>query len=176
MSDPLIQAVKATIRNVPDFPKPGIQFKDITPVLADARLFSDCVNWVAGQYAGRNVDHIVGMESRGFIFGAAVAPQLHAGFIPARKPGKLPWHKLSASYELEYGTNTLEIHKDALGPGDKVVIVDDLLATGGTAAATVSLCRQAGAEVLGCVFLVELGFLEGRAKLDVPIQSLAIYG
>ncbi len=175
MSHALVEAVKATIRNVPDFPKPGIQFKDITPVLGDARLFSDCVNWVAGQYAGRYVDHIVGMESRGFIFGAAVAPQLHAGFVPARKPGKLPWHKLSESYDLEYGSNTLEIHEDAMKPGDKVVIVDDLLATGGTAAATVALCQQAGAEVLGCVFLVELGFLEGRAMLDVPVESLVIY-
>lgn len=175
MSEALVQAVKNTIRNIPDFPQPGIQFKDITPVLADARLFSDCVNWVAGTYAGTYVDHIVGMESRGFIFGAAVAPQLHAGFIPARKPGKLPHKRISESYDLEYGSNTLEIHEDALKAGDKVVIVDDLLATGGTAAATLALCRKTGAEVLGCVFLVELGFLEGRAKLDVPVHSLAIY-
>lgn len=175
MSDALVNAVKATIRDVPDFPKPGILFKDITPVLQDARLFSDCVNWVAGTFAGTYVDHVVGMESRGFIFGAAVAPQLHAGFIPARKPGKLPYHRISESYDLEYGSNTLEIHQDALKPGDKVVIVDDLLATGGTAAATLALCRKAGAEVLGCVFLVELGFLQGRARLDVPVFSLAIY-
>ncbi len=175
MSDALVDAVKARIRNVPDFPKPGIQFKDITPVLADARLFSDCVNWVAGQYAGEYVDQVIGMESRGFIFGAAVAPQLHAGFIPARKPGKLPWNKISETYDLEYGSNTLEIHEDAFKPGDKVVVVDDLLATGGTAAATVALCRKAGAEVLGCVFLVELGFLDGRSKLDVPVHSLVVY-
>lgn len=175
MPEALELAVRKTIRDVPDFPKPGILFKDITPVLGDPRLFSDCVNWVAGRYAGQYVDKVIGMESRGFIFGAAVAPQLHAGFVPARKPGKLPYRTLSAAYALEYGENVLEIHDDAFRPGDKVVVVDDLLATGGTAAATVDLCRKAGAVVLGCVFLVELGFLDGRAKLDVPVSSLVIY-
>lgn len=175
MTQMLIDAVKSTVRNVPDFPKPGIQFKDITPVLADARLFSDVVNWVAGEFAGQAVDHIVGMESRGFIFGAAVAPQLHAGFIPARKPGKLPADTVAVSYDLEYGQATLEMHRDALKPGDKVVVVDDLLATGGTAAATIELVRKLGGEVVACCFMVELDFLDGRAKLDVPITSLVHY-
>lgn len=175
MSDTLADAVRAAIRDVPDFPKPGILFKDITPVLADARLFADVVHWVGGQYAGVAVDAIVGMESRGFIFGAAVAPVLHAGFVPARKPGKLPAATVGVSYDLEYGSATLEVHEDALKPGDKVVIVDDLLATGGTARATVQLVRKLGAEVIGCCFLVELGFLKGRDVLDVPVVSLVSY-
>ena len=130
MSEALVRAVRDTIRDVPDFPKPGIMFKDITPVLASPRLLQDVVNWVAGRYAGQAVDAVVGMESRGFIFGAAVAPQLHAGFIPARKPGKLPWDKESIEYDLEYGSAILEIHKDAIQPGQRIVIVDDLAGHG----------------------------------------------
>jgi adenine phosphoribosyltransferase len=175
MGDALVDKVMATIRDVPDFPKPGILFKDITPVLANARLFSDVVNWVAGCLAGREVDQVVGMESRGFIFGAAVAPQLQAGFVPARKPGKLPAPTTSVSYDLEYGSATLEIHVDAIRPGQKVVIVDDLLATGGTAKATIDLVHQLGGEVIACIFLVELDFLNGRAQLGVPVQSLVHY-
>ncbi|HMV66672.1 MAG TPA: adenine phosphoribosyltransferase [Myxococcota bacterium] len=164
-----------TIRDVPDFPKPGILFKDITPVLGNPRLFADVVNWVAGQLAGQRVDSIVGMESRGFIFGAAVAPQVHAGFVPARKPGKLPWRTRSASYDLEYGSATLQIHEDAIRPGDKVAIVDDLLATGGTARATIDLVRALGGEVVATIFMVELGFLGGRDRLDAPVMSLVKY-
>jgi adenine phosphoribosyltransferase len=175
MSQRLVEQVTQTIRDIPDFPKPGIMFKDITPVLGDPRLFADTVNWVAGQLAGQAVDKIVGMESRGFIFGAAVAPQVFAGFVPARKPGKLPYESVSVSYDLEYGSATLEIHKDAIKPGDKVAIVDDLLATGGTAKATVDLVRKLGGEVVACIFLVELAFLQGRWKLDCPVMSLVSY-
>jgi adenine phosphoribosyltransferase len=175
MSESLVAKVHKTIRDVPDFPKPGILFKDITPVLADARLFADVVNWIAGQLAGREVDLIVGMESRGFIFGAAVAPQLHAGFVPARKPGRLPAEVEQVSYDLEYGSATLEIHRDAIKAGDRVVIVDDLLATGGTAQATIDLVRKLGGEVIACIFMVELDFLSGRERLDVPVESLVHY-
>jgi adenine phosphoribosyltransferase len=175
MTQALVDRVKATIRDVPDFPKPGIVFKDITPVLQDPRLLQDCVNWVAGCFAGTDVKAVVGIESRGFIFGAAVAPQIHAGFVPARKAGKLPYKSVQVSYDLEYGSATLELHRDAIQPGDKVVVVDDLLATGGTAKATVELCRKLGGDVLAAVFLVELGFLGGRAQLDVPIHALVRY-
>lgn len=175
MTQALVDAVKKTVRDVPDFPKKGIVFKDITPVLASPRLLQDVVNWVAGNFAGMSVDVVVGMEARGFIFGAAVAPQIHAGFVPARKAGKLPWTVKSVSYALEYGEATLEMHEDAIMPGDKVVIVDDLLATGGTAKATVDLVRSLGGEVIGCCFMVELDFLEGRKLLDVPIYSLVHY-
>jgi adenine phosphoribosyltransferase len=171
----LAERVDATIRDVPDFPKPGILFKDITPVLADARLFHDTVNWVAGTLAATPVDVIVGMESRGFIFGAAVAPAVHAGFVPARKPGKLPAATTSVSYDLEYGSAALHIHTDAIRPGMRVAIVDDLLATGGTARATVDLVRALGGEVVCCIFLVELAFLDGRAKLDCPVEALVTY-
>ncbi|MCB9680902.1 MAG: adenine phosphoribosyltransferase [Alphaproteobacteria bacterium] len=175
MSDVLVRALKDTIRDVPDFPQKGIVFKDITPVLASPRLLHDIVTWSAGQFAGEPVDEVVGVESRGFIFGAAVATQLHAGFVPARKPGKLPWDTVSVSYDLEYGSATLELHKDAIRPRDRVVIVDDVLATGGTAAAAVDLVRRLGGEVVACCFVVELGFLGGRDKLDVPVRSLLVY-
>ncbi len=171
----LAQRVDRTIRDVPDFPKPGILFKDITPVLADARLFADVVNWTAGTLAGQQVDKIVGMESRGFIFGAAVAPAVFAGFVPARKPGKLPYLTEQIAYDLEYGSATLQIHRDAIRPGEKVAIVDDLLATGGTARATLDLVRKLGGDVIGCIFLVELAFLGGREKLDCPVTSLVTY-
>jgi adenine phosphoribosyltransferase len=171
----LVEAVKATIRDVPDFPKPGIVFKDITPVLASPRLFQDVINWVAGQVAGVNVDLVVGMESRGFIFGAATAPAIHAGFVPLRKPGKLPWHTESVSYDLEYGSATLCVHQDAIQPRDRVLVVDDLLATGGTAAAAVELVRKLGGEVVGAIFMVELDFLGGRSRLDCPVTSLVRY-
>jgi adenine phosphoribosyltransferase len=173
--DKLVTRVRETIRDVPDFPKPGILFKDITPVLADPRLFTDVVNWMAGTLAGERVDKIVGMESRGFIFGAAVAPRVQAGFVPARKPGKLPCPVERVSYDLEYGSNTLEMHRDAIRPGDRVAIVDDLLATGGTAAATVELVRRLGGEVVMTVYMVELGFLSGRRLVDAPVASLIVY-
>jgi adenine phosphoribosyltransferase len=173
--DKLVTRVRETIRDVPDFPKPGILFKDITPVLADARLFTDVVNWMAGTLAGERLDKIVGMESRGFIFGAAVAPRVQAGFVPARKPGKLPCAVERVSYDLEYGSNTLEMHRDAIRPGDRVAIVDDLLATGGTAAATVDLVRRLGGEVVMTVYMVELAFLSGRRLVNAPVASLIVY-
>jgi adenine phosphoribosyltransferase len=130
---------------------------------------------MAGTLAGERVDKIVGMESRGFIFGAAVAPRVQAGFVPARKPGKLPCPVERVSYDLEYGSNTLEMHRDAIRPGDRVAIVDDLLATGGTAAATVELVRRLGGEVVMTVYMVELGFLSGRRLVDAPVASLIVY-
>ncbi len=171
----LAQRLDAAIRDVPDFPKPGILFKDITPVLADPKLLRATVDHFAEKWAGEHIDAVVGMESRGFIFGAPLAMALSAAFVPARKPGKLPYKRIGAEYELEYGTNRLEMHVDAVKPGQKVLIIDDLLATGGTAAATVDLVRQLGGEVVGCLFVVELGFLDGRSKLDVPVESALIY-
>jgi len=160
------------IRDVPDFPKPGIIFKDITPLLANGDAFAAVVSELACQVS-KDVDAIVGIESRGFIFGAALAQQLGLGLITVRKPGKLPADVHSVEYELEYGVDRLEIHRDALSEGHKVVIVDDLLATGGTAAATVDLVKKLGAEVDACLFVIELSFLGGAKKLgDVPARSL----
>ena len=164
------------IRDVPDFPKPGIVFKDITPLLADGEAFAAVVSEMAVR-VGADVDAIVGIESRGFIFGAALAHRLGLGLVTVRKPGKLPAEVLSIEYELEYGVDRLEIHRDALSQGHRVVIVDDLLATGGTAAATVQLVRNLGAEVAGCLFVIELGFLDGQKALPgVNVDSLINYG
>lgn len=173
MSQDLIRAVAATVRDVPDFPKPGILFKDITPVLSSPAIFGQVISWMSERCGA--VDAIVGMESRGFIFAAPVALARQAAFVPARKPGKLPADCASVSYDLEYGSATLEIHRDAIRPGTKVVVVDDVLATGGTAAATVELVRKLGGEVVSCIFLIELDFLDGRARLDVPVHSLLHY-
>jgi len=163
------------IRDIPNFPKPGIVFKDISPLLADGQAFSASVSQLACLMP-QDADAIVGIESRGFIFGAALAQQSGSGFVPVRKPGKLPAEVHQIEYELEYGFDALEIHRDALSEGHKVVIVDDLLATGGTARATVDLVRQLGAEVVACLFVIELGFLEGRSVLhDVPVHSLISY-
>ncbi len=160
------------IRDIPDFPKPGIVFKDITPLLADGQAFAQVVSELAC-LVDKDVDAIVGIESRGFIFGAALAQQLGLGLITVRKPGKLPADVHSVEYELEYGVDRLEIHRDALSRGHRVVIVDDLLATGGTAAATIELVRALGAEVSACLFVIELAFLNGREALgDVPARSL----
>jgi len=163
------------IRDIPDFPKPGIVFKDISPLLADGGAFSASVSELACLIP-QGTDVIVGIEARGFIFGAALAAQLGIGFVPVRKPGKLPGEVHSIEYELEYGIDVLEIHRDALSEGHKIAIIDDLLATGGTARATVDLVRQLGAEVAACLFVIELGFLGGRDLLnDVPIQALISY-
>ncbi len=160
------------IRDIPDFPKPGIVFKDITPLLANGNAFAAVVSELACQVSP-DVDAIVGIESRGFIFGAALAQQLGLGLITVRKPGKLPADVHSVEYELEYGVDRLEIHRDALSRGHKVVVVDDLLATGGTAAATVELVKKLGAEVEACLFVIELSFLNGTKALgDVPVHSL----
>lgn len=163
----------ALIRNIPDFPKPGIQFKDITTLLKDPDGFMNTVEALAVRCSEHQPDVIVGIEARGFIFGAAVAFELGVGFVPVRKPGKLPGKTRSAIYELEYGTDKLEMHEDAIEPGQRVVIIDDLLATGGTVAAVASLVKNAGGEVAECVFVVELEFLKGREKLPgLPVFSL----
>jgi adenine phosphoribosyltransferase len=159
------EALKKQIRHVPDFPKPGILFYDVTTLMQDPDGFQMAVDAMAALHRGKGVEMVVGIESRGFIFGAAVADRLKTGFAPVRKPGKLPSTTRSASYALEYGTDTLEIHDDAVGKGQRVLIVDDLLATGGTAAATVGLVRGLGADVIGVQFLIELAGLGGRAKL-----------
>ena len=158
--------LKEHIRDIPDFPKPGIIFKDITPLLAHPAAFRESINQIAARYADKKIDAIVAVESRGFIFGAPLADKLDASFIPVRKPGKLPYDTISYSYELEYGTDTLEIHKDALKAGDRVLIVDDLLATGGTIEATLKLISGFDVEVVECAFCINLSFLGGAEKLQ----------
>ena len=168
--------IKAAIRDVVDFPKPGIVFKDITPLLADPRAFNLCLDLFAERFDGEAFDAIAGIESRGFIFGAALASRMRRAFVPVRKPGKLPAETVRVSYELEYGSDSIEIHKDAIKPGERVLVVDDLLATGGTAAATAELISLVGGEVIAVAFVVELSFLAGRARLkDVPVFSLVSY-
>ncbi len=166
----------ALIREVPDFPKPGILFYDITTLLKDARALSSIADELTARYQGQQIAKVIGIESRGFIFGGMLANRLQAGFVPVRKPGKLPADSFEVKYSLEYGSNSLAIHRDAIGMGERVLIVDDLLATGGTAAATVSLVRQLGGEIAGLDFLVELQGLKGREKLaGYPIYSTIIY-
>jgi adenine phosphoribosyltransferase len=168
--------LKAFIRDVPDFPKPGIIFKDITPLLRSPEAFERSVASLAAAFRDAGVTHVAAIESRGFIFGGGVARILGAGFIPIRKPGKLPWTRRSHEYELEYGTDKLEIHDDALASGDRVVIVDDVLATGGTAAAASHLVRGFDATLVGVAIVIELEFLGGRKKLDgTPVHSLIKY-
>ena len=168
--------LKKAIREVPDFPKPGILFYDVTTLLRDPAALQKVVDLFVSEYENRNVELILGMESRGFIFGPPVACRLGAGFIPVRKPGKLPWKTRRVSYDLEYGKDALEIHEDAIAPGQKVLVLDDVIATGGTAAATVKMAREMGAEVVGAAFLIELTFLKGREKLaDTPLFSLLQY-
>ena len=170
------QQIAAAIRNVPDFPKPGIQFKDITPVLADPRLFAGTIDLLAGRYQPGSVDAIVGIDARGFIFAAAVALKLQAGFVPVRKKGKLPYQTHEQDYALEYGSATVAMHVDALKPGARVLLIDDLLATGGTASAAAALVNKLGAKILEVAFLIELKFLNGRAKLkDLPVRSIVVY-
>jgi adenine phosphoribosyltransferase len=172
--------ISAKIRDIPDYPKPGVVFKDITPLLADGDAFAAVVSAMADGFrdggeggAGTRIDKVVGIEARGFILAAPVAYRMRAGFVPVRKQGKLPAETLAESYELEYGTATVEVHVDAFRPGERVLIVDDVLATGGTAAASVSLVRRSGAEVAAVSVLLELGFLGGRARLPgVEVRSL----
>lgn len=171
----LVDDLNRTIRDVPDFPKPGILFKDITPVLSDPALFQRVIDHFAAFYADKGIDAICGVESRGFIFGAPLALAMNLPFVLARKPGKLPAEKIKVEYSLEYGTNTLEMHTDAVAPGHRVVVVDDLLATGGTAEATRQLIERLGAEVASFAFVIELGFLNGRDKFaSVPCESILI--
>jgi adenine phosphoribosyltransferase len=161
------------IRDVADFPKPGILFKDITPLLADAEGFAAAIAAMASPWRGIRLDAVVGIESRGFILGAALAHALGVGFVPARKPGKLPARTLSLEYSLEYGSDRLEIHADALPAGARVIVVDDVLATGGTLKTALALTRAQGAQVMGAVVLVELGFLDARARWDDPAPLVA---
>jgi adenine phosphoribosyltransferase len=157
--------VQSYIRAIPDFPLPGILFRDITPLLKDKQAFKAAIDLFVDTYKQAKIDHVVGIEARGYMLGAPLAYAIGAGFVPVRKPGKLPFSKLSESYALEYGTNSLEIHADALGDGDRVLVVDDLLATGGTAAATRRLLERLGAKIAGFAFLIELEALKGRDAL-----------
>jgi adenine phosphoribosyltransferase len=158
--------LKEHIRDIPDFPKPGVVFKDITPLLGDVEAFRSTIDGVAAPFEGRQVDKVLGVEARGFIVAAPIAYHFGAGFVPVRKAGKLPWEIEREEYELEYGTDTLVMHADAIKPGQRVLIVDDVLATGGTAAATVRLVEKLGGVVVGLGFVIELGFLDGRRKLE----------
>ncbi|MDR3456862.1 MAG: adenine phosphoribosyltransferase [Verrucomicrobiae bacterium] len=168
--------IEKAIRNVPDFPKPGIQFKDITPVLADARLFSGAIDLITEKFSPGSVDAVVGIDARGFIFAAAAATKLHAGFVPVRKKGKLPFTTIEQDYALEYGHASVAMHTDALKPGARVLLVDDLLATGGTSAAAAALVQKLGGKIVEAVFLIELKFLDGRQKLSgFPVRSLVVY-
>lgn len=172
----LLQDIRDIIRSVPDFPKPGVIFRDVTPLLGNARLFGASLDLLLEGYSKNNVDVIAGVDSRGFIFGAAAAARADLPFVPIRKKNKLPWRTFEESYELEYGVDTLAIHQDAFRPGSKVLLVDDLMATGGTALASLKLIHRCGAKLVGCSFLIELVDLGGSAKLkDVPIRSLIQY-
>jgi adenine phosphoribosyltransferase len=170
------ETIKELIRDIPDFPKPGILFRDITPLLSNVDGFGLVVDTLSERYKEKKLDKIVAIESRGFLFGTPLAYQLGVGLIPLRKPGKLPYETIQESYALEYGETSLEIHKDAIRPGDRVVILDDLLATGGTAAAAVSLVQKLGGDVVEVCFVIELAGLEGRSKIEgVPVFSLVSY-
>lgn len=168
--------LKKFIRDIPDFPKPGILFRDITPLLAAPEAFRECIRRMADQYRNAGVTAVLAAEARGFIFAAPLALELNARFVPVRKPGKLPFDTHAFHYELEYGTDTLEIHTDAVHAGDRVLLVDDLLATGGTISACSQLAKNSGAEVIGCAFAIELLFLNGRSRLEpTPCFSVMTY-
>lgn len=168
--------IQSYIRAIPDFPLPGILFRDITPLLKDKQAFKAAIDLFVDKYKQAGINHVVGIEARGYMLGAPLAYEIGAGFVPVRKPGKLPYSKLSESYALEYGTNSLEIHADALGNGDRVLVVDDLLATGGTAAATRRLLERLGADVAGFAFLIELEALKGRDALKgADVTSFITY-
>ncbi|HZO93302.1 MAG TPA: adenine phosphoribosyltransferase [Candidatus Baltobacteraceae bacterium] len=169
-------SIESLIRSIPDFPIPGILFRDITPLLGDAQGFKTLIDTFVSPYRNARIDYVVGIEARGYMIGAPVAYQLGAGFVPVRKPGKLPGKTYTEEYALEYGTNALQIHADAVGHGHRVLVVDDLLATGGTIAATLRLLRKLGAEVVGTAVLIELEALNGRAALDgVEVTSFIKY-
>jgi len=176
MPDVTPAEIQQAIRNVPDFPQPGIQFKDITPLLGDARLFAGSIELLTAGFEPGQGDTVVGIDARGFIFAAAAAYRLHAGFVPVRKKGKLPYLTHEQTYNLEYGTNTIAIHVDAIRPGARVLLMDDLLATGGTAAAAAELVRKLGGQILEIAFLIELSHLQGRARLSgYPVRSVVTY-
>lgn len=173
MSAITVEQLQAAIRDVPDFPKPGVTFKDITPILSEPKLFSTVIDILADEAAKQRPDKIVGIDARGFLFGAAVAYKLKCGFIPVRKKGKLPYRSISFAYQLEYGSAEMEVHVDAISAGERVVLVDDLLATGGTSAAAIHLVEQMGGTVETALFFIELLFLNGRERLgNVPVHTL----
>src|SRR5438309_5981226 len=176
MPSELVEQLRAAVRDVRDFPKKGIVFKDITPVLSDPALFRASIDLFLERCRGRNIDKIVGIDARGFVFGSAVAYELGVGFVPIRKRGKLPYQTEVAKYSLEYGEAEMEMHIDAMTPGEQIVLVDDLLATGGTSAAAAALIRKAGGRLLEAQFLIELEFLHGRKQLDpTPVASFLKY-
>jgi adenine phosphoribosyltransferase len=177
IGDTLRARLASRVRDVPDFPKPGVLFKDITPLLADAKAFRECVDALAAPWRAHGIDAVCGIEARGFIFGAALARALDSGFVPLRKPGKLPAATLGADFQLEYGQARLEVHADALARGARVLIVDDVLATGGTLAAARQLVERLGADIAGAAVVLELAFLHGRTRWpgDVPLVSLLRY-
>jgi adenine phosphoribosyltransferase len=165
LTEKLKERLKQKIRDVPDFPKPGIIFKDITPLLSDVKSFQQIIDAFAKRYSDKGIDYIVAVESRGFIFGSALSYRTDTGFVPVRKKGKLPYKTESVEYSLEYGTDVIEIHQDAIHQGSRILVVDDLLATGGTAKATCDLVEKSGGTVVECAFVIELAFLKGREKL-----------
>jgi len=168
--------LRALIRDIPDFPKPGILFRDVTPLLGNAPAFRACIRQLCERLSPARPQAVAGIESRGFIFGASVAAELGIGFVPIRKPGKLPWRTRKEQYQLEYGTDAIEVHEDAVATGTRVALVDDLLATGGTAGAAIKLLQGLGGEVVVAAFVIELAFLQGRARLaGVPAQVLITY-
>ena len=171
-----LHTLRAAVRDVIDFPKPGIVFKDITPILANGKLFRESISLLCATAGGIKIDKVVGIDARGFIFAAAVADRLGAGFVPIRKKGKLPWKTRQTAYALEYGEAIVELHEDAVKPGEAILLVDDLLATGGTAAAAVKLLDELGANLVGISVLIELAFLQGRSKLiPHPVHSILTY-
>ncbi len=172
-----LEILRGAVRDVPDFPKPGIVFKDITPILADPSLFRMAIQHFVQQCAGKQIDRIAGIDARGFLFGATIAHEMRIGFVPVRKKGKLPGETISDAYQLEYGEAELEVHADAMKDGDRIALIDDLLATGGTAAAAIRLIERSGAIVVQAQFLIELDFLNGRAALEpVPVVSQLRFG
>ena len=178
MNSTLEQTLRDAIRTIPDYPKPGILFRDITTLLGNARAFRRAVDELVHPYAGAKVDQVAGIEARGFILGGAIAHQISAGFVPIRKKGKLPHETVRVAYSLEYGLDEMEMHKDAVKPGQKVILVDDLIATGGTAEGAVKLLRQMGADIVAACFIVDLPDLGGRAKLEalgVDVRTLVAY-